>query len=206
MANLWMPLYVAEYLGDTGHLSTIQHGAYLLLIMHYWQKEAPLPDNNKTLAQITRLRAEHWARVRPELEGFFTIKLGKHWIHDRVDRELKKAADLREKKRLAGVASGNRRSTAVQQPFTQLQPQDTKVVNLNGFVVGKKPREETTIRDAGERLSRFQKTLAEAMGRDGYSIVGAAQDPGNPLYARSLALCQAKAEELGKGWPHQWPK
>ena len=34
--NAYMPFYVGDYLGDTSHLSTIEHGAYMLLLMHYW--------------------------------------------------------------------------------------------------------------------------------------------------------------------------
>lgn len=78
-----------------------------------------------------------------------------------------------------------------------------KVLN---FVVGKSNgvKNGHTIQDPAERLNRFQKWLAEALGRDGYSIVGAAMDQNSPLHRRSLDLCKAKTKELGKGWPHQW--
>ena len=64
MKRPWMPLYVGDYLGDTGHLTTAQHGAYLLLMMHYWRK-GELPDDDRQLSKITKLPLRTWARLSP---------------------------------------------------------------------------------------------------------------------------------------------
>src|SRR3546814_8122762 len=81
-----MPLYVADYLADTGHLSTVEHGAYLLLIMHYWQSGG-LPDDDKKLARITRLSPREWAGVRETVAEFFAAD----WRHGRIDMEMARA-------------------------------------------------------------------------------------------------------------------
>ena len=62
MGRAWMPLYVGDYLRDTRDLNTLQHGAYLLLIMHYWQHDA-LPSDDARLAAITGLSVAQWRRV-----------------------------------------------------------------------------------------------------------------------------------------------
>jgi len=69
MANkvdIWMPLYVADYLSATSRLTTEQHGAYLLLLMDYWKNGAP-PNNDAVLAQITKLSPDAWSNARTML-------------------------------------------------------------------------------------------------------------------------------------------
>ncbi len=102
MSRAWMPLYVADYLADTGHLSTAEHGAYLLLIMHYWQNEG-LPVDDTKLARICRMSARAWAGSRETLAEFF----GPGWSHARIDRELSSAKAAYERRAKAGQKGGN---------------------------------------------------------------------------------------------------
>ncbi|WP_109046687.1 DUF1376 domain-containing protein [Azospirillum sp. TSA6c] len=88
----WMPLYIGDYLADTGRLTTEGHGAYLLLIMEYWRSGEPLPDDDEQLASITRLSVDRWAAVRRVLERFFEVADGL-WRHTRVDAEMANAGE-----------------------------------------------------------------------------------------------------------------
>ena len=101
MSRPWMPLYVADYLADTGYLSTIEHGAYLLLIMHYWQNGA-LPADETKLARICRLVPREWATVRETLADFFEPG----WRHARIERELCSAREAYERRAKAGRKGG----------------------------------------------------------------------------------------------------
>ena len=91
--DIWMPLYIGDYLRDTNRLTTEQHGAYLLLIMDYWVNGAP-PDVDSILAQICRLDANAWSIAKLVIKPFFTITDGK-LTHPRIDREIQ---DARTKK------------------------------------------------------------------------------------------------------------
>jgi len=100
----WMPLYVGDYLGDTMHLDHGEHGAYLLLIMHYW-RTGPLPDDDKALAGISRSGAA-WAQVGPVVRRFFQAEQGLLY-HKRIDAERAKALDVSSKRRAAGIAGAS---------------------------------------------------------------------------------------------------
>jgi uncharacterized protein YdaU (DUF1376 family) len=101
MKRPWMPLYVGDYLGDTGHLTTAQHGAYLLLMMHYWRK-GELPDDDRQLSKITKLPLKTWCDYRPILQDFFHSG----WRHKRIDAELERMMRVSEKRAIAGQKGG----------------------------------------------------------------------------------------------------
>jgi uncharacterized protein YdaU (DUF1376 family) len=101
MNRPWMPLYVGDYLGDTGHLTTAQHGAYLLLMMHYWRK-GELPDDDRQLSKITKLPLKTWCEYRPILHDFFH----EGWKHKRIDAELQKMTRVSLKRAEAGQKGG----------------------------------------------------------------------------------------------------
>lgn len=104
MSRAWMPLYVSDYLADTGHLTATEHGAYLLLIMHYWQNGS-LPTDEVRLARIARLSTKEWRRSRESLNAFFD----QTWKHKRIEDELARAAEISNKRKEAGVAGANSR-------------------------------------------------------------------------------------------------
>jgi uncharacterized protein YdaU (DUF1376 family) len=101
MSRAWMPLYVGDYLADTQHLTTIQHGAYLLLIMAYWQRGG-LPNDEEAIAGICRLNRSQWESNRSAIAKLFLSG----WKHKRIDRELEKAKVLSEKRAMAGRKGG----------------------------------------------------------------------------------------------------
>jgi uncharacterized protein YdaU (DUF1376 family) len=101
MKRPWMPLFVGDYLGDTGHLTTAQHGAYLLLMMHYWRK-GELPDDDRQLAKITKLPLRTWRDYRATLQDFFYDG----WRHKRIDAELQRMTEVSAKRAIAGQKGG----------------------------------------------------------------------------------------------------
>lgn len=88
-ADVWMPVYVGDYLADTARLTTEQHGAYYLMMLDYWRNGAP-PDDDAILQNIARLSKFLWKKHRPVLEKFFTVESGL-WRHKRIEAELLKA-------------------------------------------------------------------------------------------------------------------
>lgn len=138
MSIPWMPFYPADYLADTGHLTTQEHGAYLLLIFHYWSNGG-LPDDDAKLARITRMTASEWTSVKDTIRDFFDG----NWQHFRIDAELATARERHEARAAAGSKGGKRTQAKLkhglsnaQATLNQPQPQPQPYSEPNGSDAG----------------------------------------------------------------------
>jgi uncharacterized protein YdaU (DUF1376 family) len=130
MGRAWMPLYVGDYLRDTRDLNTLQHGVYLLLIMHYWQHDA-LPTDDARLAAIAGLSVAQWRRIREPVQAKFT----EGWKHKRIEAELAKLDRAVMQRRLAGrsggIKSGIARAVAQGEAIIRAQAQGKRALHRN---------------------------------------------------------------------------
>lgn len=73
-----LPLFGDAYLADTTHLTTEEHGAYLLLLIACWrQDDCALPDDDRKLARITGLTPRKWKSIRSTIIEFFDTENGR---------------------------------------------------------------------------------------------------------------------------------
>jgi len=103
----YIQLYVADYLADTMHLTAEEHGAYLLLIMNYWQTGKPISE--KRIQAITRVSNERITDVTETLQEFFNIDDDNVWHHGRIEAELEKVRSKSIKASVAGKKSAQKR-------------------------------------------------------------------------------------------------
>lgn len=123
--SAFQKFFWGDYLRDTMHLSTEEHGAYLLLIAAYWTRGRAPADDDRQLAAITKLSMKKWIKVRPAVAEFFDVLDG-HFFHSRIERDLAEANQVAEKSRKNGASGGRprkpRNNPAGFQNVTQTKP------------------------------------------------------------------------------------
>ena len=164
----YMQLYIADYLADTMHLSTEEHGAYLLLMFNYWQTGRPIPKNR--LSKIARLSNDRWDAVEPSLKEFFN-DTGTEWVQERIERDLEAVKNSISQKSAAGKASAqarkakkgastqqnsNERSTGVNAPFEQ---------SSNGNSTNTDTDTDTDLKEKQERELSAQESFLPPIGK-----------------------------------------
>ena len=113
----WYPRYYGDYMRDTAHLSLAEHGAYAVLLDHYYATDKPLLEDATAAYRICRAFAEEEREsVDSVLRQFFPIIKGER-RNNRADIELKKQRDISAKRSVAG---SKRPGTSVNQKTKQL--------------------------------------------------------------------------------------
>jgi uncharacterized protein YdaU (DUF1376 family) len=106
--DIWMPLYVADYISDTMHLTTEQHGAYLLLLMSAWRNKGVLNNDDFELSSVTKMNQKNWQKNKQILLKFFTQK-DNILISERLVKEYEKATNNSYIKSVSGKSGAKKR-------------------------------------------------------------------------------------------------
>lgn len=100
----WYPRYAGDYMQDTAHLSLTEHGAYTMLLDHYYGSEKPLPADNVALFRICRAFTEHEREaVIAIADQYFPVNGDGKRHNKRADKELGKRQVISQKRKLAGA-------------------------------------------------------------------------------------------------------
>lgn len=107
-----MIIWTGDYLADTGHLTTFEHGAYFLLLQAMWRNGGKLAKDGKKLALLAKMSNFHWLRIEKTIMDFMTLieePDGSLWItQKRLQQELNLAQARNSKRvssgRLGGIA------------------------------------------------------------------------------------------------------
>ncbi len=82
-----IPLFPDSYHKDTTHLTTEEHGAYLLLMMAAWgSDDCTLPNNPNRLAALVKLPLARWRKIADTVLEFWTLEDGR-WHQKRLLKE-----------------------------------------------------------------------------------------------------------------------
>lgn len=152
-------MYWGDYARDTGNLNNAGHGAYLMLIKHYWCTGKPLTDDDDELWRIACCdNKAGWLKIRAKIVSLFVSDNGS-LRHKRVDREIAKTISISATKADAGKKGAEKRwqtndtqiADAIDVPsvrhgknYAQLQPQPSS------------PRKETSSLRSLERAAPME--------------------------------------------------
>lgn len=156
----FMQLFPSDYLRDTNRLTTLQHGAYFLLILEYWVNGG-LPDDDDQLAAIVRLPAAQWAKIRPVLSAFFAPG----WVHARIERDLAKAQEKNSRRVEAGRAGANAKH-AHGRAGGNARSNEPSNASSNALASSSDIQKDTSLRSVSARKARKPTSVKTRIAED----------------------------------------
>jgi uncharacterized protein YdaU (DUF1376 family) len=104
MSRAFIAFYMGDYDRDTHHLSTLEHGAYFLLLKHCWI-HGSIPLDHLSRGIICKLSSKKWHAIRHKIEPFFDDQ-GRN---KRATKEIEKAEKTSTRQTMAGHRGATKR-------------------------------------------------------------------------------------------------
>lgn len=125
----WYPRYPGDYSKDTAHLSMMEHGAYILLLDHYYStgpidtkqcfsNASLMPDHSRIYRIAGAHTKEETQAVDNVIMYFFFLKDG-FYHQKRADEVIEKQRQSHEKRSSAGAKGGKAKASSNATPMPQ---------------------------------------------------------------------------------------
>lgn len=103
MSAQWYPRYAGDYMRDTRHLTLIEHGAYTLLLDHYYATGRPLDAELSALYRVCGAQGDdERAAIAAVADQFFPVNGDGLRHNKRADTEIERAHAISNKRSTAG--------------------------------------------------------------------------------------------------------
>lgn len=116
MSFAYLPLWTGDYLRDTRHLAPMEHGIYLLLLMHCWDSRGAVPLDERKLEGITNVRSDDERAALHRVLADFFERTDAGYVNARMAREVERAAVIGDARRGAARARWDARAAAPAAP------------------------------------------------------------------------------------------
>ncbi|HCY61538.1 MAG TPA: hypothetical protein DHV59_01580 [Oxalobacteraceae bacterium] len=108
--NYWYARHFKDYAEKTAHLSMVEHGAYTLLLDHYYQTGGKLMANAMALLRVCRCQTDdERIAVQSVLDQFFFLGDDGMYHNKRADKEMGVAANVSAARSQAGKVGAEKR-------------------------------------------------------------------------------------------------
>jgi uncharacterized protein YdaU (DUF1376 family) len=101
MSRAWINFYMGDYQKKTNHLTTMEHGAYFLLLQECWTN-GNIPLEAARRATIAKLSLKDWNKIAPTVNAFFQ----EDGTNKRASEEIEKCEVTAVRRELAAQKAG----------------------------------------------------------------------------------------------------
>jgi uncharacterized protein YdaU (DUF1376 family) len=151
-----MPMYWDAYLADTTHLTTEEHGAYMLLLAAMWRRNGSVLDDDKDNARILGLTPAKWRKVKAR---FVATISGFHADGDTITQEkLRKTWENTQEKIAKNVVNGAKGGRAAASKINDLdQANATETLKPKASIPEPEPEPEPELKKEDTSVSLWEK-------------------------------------------------
>lgn len=160
----WYPRYTGDYSRKTKHLTMLEHGAYTMLLDHYYATGEPLffsnasgnaelmPDHSRLYRLCSAITKDEQDAVDNVLRMFFVLT-DKGYINKKARETIAQQQDKHQKRVEAGRKGGKQKSSNAKampyQPEPEPEPDSLSITN----VIESPPTPSTVLMPDGNFLS-----------------------------------------------------